>query len=146
MMAQTHYKQLERARQRVLELLHYYKNRLGYRTRTELAVAIVEQLEAEGHFPQADYAFDTGVLSLPLTRLIEGHAKHWVREREGSRHLLWEGQWRRVDDVAAQLRTNHPESFRALQVTGRNGGTKAFGVCTKAVRLKKDGRKRLVIV
>src|SRR5512144_2754222 len=146
MTPQTPYERLEQARQRLLELLHYHKNRLSYRKRTELAVAIVEQLEAAGHFPQADYAFDTGVLSVPLPRLIEGHAKHWVSELECSGHLLWKGQWCRVDDVAAQLRTNHPESFRALQVTGRNGETKAFWVFTKAGRLKKYGRKRLVIV
>lgn len=144
--ARTSYEQIEQARQRVVDLLHYHKNRLSYRKRTELAVAIVEQLEAEGHFPHADYAFDNGVLSLPLTRLIESHAKHWVSELECSRHILWNGQWCRVDEVAAQLRTAHPESFRALQVTGRNGETKAFWAFTKAVRLKRYGRKRLVIV
>jgi hypothetical protein len=146
MTAPTHYEQLEQARQRVVDLRYYHKNRLSYRKRTELAVAIVEQLETEGHFPPADYAFDNGVLSLPLTRLIEGHAKHWVSELECSRPILWEGQWRRVDEVAAQLRTDHPESFRALQVRGRNGETKAFWAFTKAVRLKRYGRKRLVIV
>lgn len=146
MTAQTSYEHIEPARQRVVDWLHYHQNRLSYRQRTELAVAIVEQLEAEGHFPHADYAFDKGVLSLPLTQLIESHAKHWVSELGCSRHIRWKGQWCRVDEVAAQLRTEHPESFRALQVTGRNGETKTFWAFTKAVRLKRYGRKRLVIV
>ena len=30
-------------------------------------------------FPNADYAFDQGVLSRPLTEVIEGSGKHWVR-------------------------------------------------------------------
>jgi hypothetical protein len=39
----------------------------------------------------------------------------------------------------------HPESFRPLTVTCRHGEEKQSGVCTKVVRLKKDGEKRLVI-
>ena len=53
---------LESARQRVIDLLHYHKNRLSYRKRTEIALEIARQLEAEGQFPQAHYAFDNGVL------------------------------------------------------------------------------------
>ena len=66
--------------QRLLELLHYHKHRLEYRKRTEMAVEIVHQLEAEGHFPEAHYAFDNGVLTLELTRRIESRGKHWVSE------------------------------------------------------------------
>src|SRR5512143_276952 len=146
MTAQENYRKLESARQRVLELLHYHKNRLAYRKRTEMVVEIVRQLEAEGQFPQAHYAVDNGVLSLPLTRLIETHGKHWVSELESSRGLQWQGQWRRVDEVAAELRTQHPSSFRRLQVTGRNGEEKTCWVFTKTVRLKRYGRKRLVII
>ena len=56
-----------------------------------MAVDIVRQLEAEGAFPQADYAFDCGVLSRPLTELIEASGKHWVSEIESSRlnSLAW---------------------------------------------------------
>ncbi len=144
--AQENYPNLDAARQRVLELLHYYQNRVGYRKRTDIAVAIVQQLEAEGQFPHAHYAFDNGILCLPLTRLIEAHGKHWVSELESSRGIQWQGQWRRVDEVAAELRTHHPNSFRQLQVTGRNGEEKTCWVFTKTVRLKRYGRKRLVIV
>ena len=146
MTAQANYPELESARQRVLELLHYHKNRVAYRKRTDLAVAIVQQLEAEGQFPQPPYAFDNGVLCLPLRRLIEAHGKHWVWELESSRGIQWQGQWRRVDQVAAALRTQHPSSFRRLQVTCRNGDEKTFWVFTTTVRLKRYGRKRLVIV
>lgn len=146
MTAQDDYTDLESARQRFIDLLHYQKNRLAYRKRTEIAVAIVRQLEAEGHFPQASYAFDNGVLSLPLTRLIEQQGKHWVSELESSRHIQWHGQWRRVDEVAAELARQHPESFRRLSVKRRSGEEKAFWAFTKTVRLKRYGRKRLVIV
>jgi hypothetical protein len=146
MTARDDYPDLESARQRFIDLLHYQKNRASYRKRTEIAVEIVRQLEAEGHFPKAPYAFDNGVLSLPLTQLIEQQGKHWVSELERTRLIQWQGQWRRVDEIAAELGQQHPESFRPLKVTVRNGQAKAFWVFTKTVRLKRYGRKRLVIV
>ena len=143
---QASYAQMEAAHGRLLELLHHLMHRLGYKKRTEIALEIVQQLEQEGHFPQAHYAFDNGVLSLELTRCIEHAGKHWVSELECSRHIQWQGQWRRVDAVAEALRREHPESFRPVRVRCRNGETKPFWVFTKVVRLKRYGRKRLVIV
>ena len=116
------YEQMAEVQQRLLELLHYQEHRLEYRKRTEMALEIVRQIEAEGHFPQAHYAFDTGVLTLDLTRLIDRSGKHWVSEQQ------------------------HPESFRPVKVTCRNGAEKHYWAFTKVVRLKKYGRKRLVIV
>ena len=111
---------MEQVHQRLEELLHYQKNRLAYRKRTEMAVDIVRQLEIEGEFPQADYVFDCGVLSRPLTELIEASGKHWVSEIESSRVILWHEQWQRVDGVAHTLRWEHPESFLPKVVTWQN--------------------------
>lgn len=146
MTAQPSYEQMEAVWQRLIELLHYQKNRLSYRKRTEIVVEMVRQIEAEGQFPKADYAFDNGVLTLELTQVIEAAGKHWVSEIECSRLIQWSGQWQRVDRVAEQLKTEHPESFRALQVRCRNGAIKVYWAFTKTVRLKRYGRKRLVIV
>lgn len=146
MTAQPSYEQMEQLMQRLVELLHHHKNQLSYRKRTEMVVDIVRQVEAEGHFPKADYAFDSGVLTLELTQVIEAAGKHWVSEIECSRLILWNGQWKRVDAVAQQLRQQHRESFRSLSVKCRNGETKQFWAFTKTVRLKRYGRKRLVIV
>ncbi len=146
MTAQPSYEQMEAARQRLVALLHHQINQLKYRKRTEMVVDVVRQIEAEGHFPKADYAFDNGVLTLALTQLIEATGKHWVSEIESSRLVLWHGQWCRVDSVAAQLCDEHPESFRRLQVRCRNGELKQYWAFTKTIRLKRYGRKRLVIV
>ena len=59
---------------------------------------------------------------------------------------MWQGQWHRVDQVAQNLRTNHPESFRYKRVRCRNGESREIWAFTKVVRLRKFGRKRLVIV
>jgi len=139
------YEQMEEARRRVLELLYHRQHQLEYRQRTEIAWDIVQQIEEEGQFPQAHYAFDNGVLHLELTRYIESRGKHWVSEVECSRHIQWYGQWCRVDMVAAELKREHPESFRSISVHCRHGEKKPFWVFTKTVRLKRYGRKRLVI-
>jgi hypothetical protein len=143
---QTSYAQMEQARTRLLELLHYMEHQLAYRKRTEIVVEMVAQLEEEGKFPQADYAFDNGVLTLELTRLIESKGKHWVSELESSRHILWQDQWRRIDEVATELRQKHPENFRPVSVRCRNGVTKQFWAFTKTLRLKRYGRKRIAMV
>src|SRR5262245_29025096 len=127
---------MEQARTRLLELLHYLEHKLAYKKRTEIVVEMVKQLEEEGNFPQADSAFDTGVLTLELTRLIESKGKHWVSEVESSRHMLWKEQWQRIDNVALELRQRHPESFRPVTVHCRNREQKQFWVFTKSVRLK----------
>lgn len=143
---QESYTAIEAVEKRIVELLSYQRNRLAYRKRTEMAVEIVRQIESEGQFPKADYAFDNGVLTLDLTRLIESYGKHWVSEIESSRLINWQGQWRRVDEVAGELRRQHKESFRWLKARKRNGEEQEYWAFTKVVRLKRYGRKRLVIV
>lgn len=51
-----------------------------------------------------------------------------------------------MDEVGAELRQQHPESFRKIKVSCHNGEEKVFFAFTKVVRLKRYGRKRLVIV
>jgi hypothetical protein len=142
---QERYEQLGQARERLLELLHHLHHRREYKKRTEIVVEIVEQIEREGHFPEAHYAFDNGVLTVELTRWLESQGKHWVSEVECSRNILWRGQWCRIDAVAAELRHHAPQSFRPLQVHCRSGETKTFWAFTKTVRLRRYGRKRIVI-
>lgn len=86
------------------------------------------------------------MLTLELTRLIESKGKHWVSEGESSRHILWHEEWRRIEEVAMELRQTHPESYRRVVVRCRNGEQKEFWAFTKSVRLKRYGRKRSAMV
>jgi hypothetical protein len=146
MTKKENYENLEQIGKRLTELLSYRKNQLAYRKRTEIAREIVREIEEEGEFPNADYAFDNGVLTVELTELIESKGKHWVSEIEKNRNINWEGVWRRVDDIAAQLRQEHPESFRYYKVKCRNEKERSFWAFSKVIRLRKYGKKRLVIV
>ena len=140
------YEQMEAAQTRLLELLPHLQPRLAYTKRTEMVVEVVEQLEREGHFPEAPSAFDTGGLTLELARLIANKGNHWVRERECSRQILWHGRWQRLDTIGVTLRQESPQSFRPTQVRCRNGETKTYWAFTQSVRLNRYGRKRIVIV
>ena len=144
--ARESYGQMEHVRARLLEVLHHLQHRFASKKRTAIVVEIVEQLEQEGHFPTAHYAFDNGVLTVELAQVIERQGKHWVSELECSRNVMWRGQWRRIDEVAAELRHHAPQSFRLLRVHCRSGETKTFWAFTKTVRLRRYGRKRIVIV
>jgi hypothetical protein len=85
-------------------------------------------------------------LNSEFTRLIESKGKHWVSELESSRHILWQDEWRRIDEVETELRQHHPESFRKVVVRCRNGEQTEDWAFTKTVRLKRYGRKRIVMV
>jgi hypothetical protein len=146
MTAQDSYEQMSALQNRLLELLDYQKHKLEYKKRTEIALEMVQRIEEEGLFPEANYAFDNGVLTLDLTRYIESRGKHWVSEIECSRHINWSGKWQRVDAISEQLSKEHPESFRHIKVQCRNGEIKDYWVFTRQVRLKRYGHKRLSIV
>jgi hypothetical protein len=142
----TAYASLEAARQRVIELLSYEAHRRAYQSRTDLCLALVTQLEEEGLFPDADYVFDNGVLSRPVTKYLESRGKYWLSEIEKSRNINWKGEWRRVDSVADELRHAHPEAFRKHTATLRNGSIRTCWIFSKVVRLKRYGKLRLFIV
>ena len=86
------------------------------------------------------------MLTVELTRLIERKGNHWVSELESSRPILWQDQWRRIDEVATELGQRHPESCRPVAVRCRNGERKAYWAFTKSVGLKRYGRKRIAMV
>lgn len=146
MTSQDKYKTIEDAMNRLSELVAYQRNRQSYQTRTELLIAIVKQIEAEGQFSTADYAFDAGVCAAELTKIIEASGKHWVSELACSRSVLWFNQWTRIDEVAQSLRSESPQSFRHYRIHQRNGKVKEIWAFSKVLRLKTIGRKRIVIV
>ncbi len=143
---QDEYDSIAAVMERLSELVAYQRNRDAYQTRTELLMAMVRQIEAEGQFPTADYAFDAGVCAAELTTLIEGLGKHWVSELACNRSVLWHNQWTRIDQVAHQLRSECAQSFRHYRIRQRNGEVKEIWAFSKVVRLKTIGRKRIVIV
>jgi hypothetical protein len=122
---------MEAARTRLWALLHHRTQRLASKKRTDIAVERGQQLAHEGHVPQANYAFDTGLLTVERARCIAGVGKQGVSEVACSRHIQWQGHWRRVDAVAAGLRRAPPASLRAGRIRGRTGETKQVWAFTK---------------
>jgi hypothetical protein len=126
--------------------MHYVDHCKSYRKITEMAVDVVRKIEDENHFPQAEYVFDNGVLNLELTREIERRGKQWTSELECSRHINWKGKWVRIDKIAVELKQQHPESFRRIEYKTRSNENKVCWAFSKAVRLKRYGKKRVLIV
>ena len=140
------YQDMEECRKRILELLHYYKDKSEYKKKTELAVIMVKEIEEEGNFPDAVYAFDNGVLNIELTKTIENNGKYWLSEIEKTRNIFWKDHWVHVENIDKELVNTHPESFRHIRIKKRNGKLRDYWVFTKTVRLKKYGRVKLAIV
>lgn len=140
------YPTVNEAIQRVTELLAYDLHRKTYKKHTEMFVEMVQRFEKEGRFPDAVYVFDHGVLSRPVTKEIEAHGKLWLSDFEKSRNIFWQGMWRRVDVVNAQLCQGHPQAFRRYTVSLRNGKTKTYWAFRTVGRVKKYGKKRLFII
>jgi hypothetical protein len=137
---------MEAARGRVWALLPPLLPRLGSKKRTEMAREMVPPLAQEGPVPQAHSAFDHGVLTLERTRGLERVGTPWGSEGEGARPIQGQGQGRRGDAGAAELRREPPERFRPVRVRGRPGNLRQRGALTKGVRVKRTGRKRLGMV
>ncbi len=141
------YNNIKDARTRLLELLHFRKHSVSYKTRPEIAADIVKNIEKNDTFREAPYVFDNGLLSDNLAGIIKREGKQWVSEIEKNRKIIWNNQWTSVHIVAGELAQNHAETaFRPVTIECRNGDKKKFWVFTKVVRLKKFGRLRLAIV
>lgn len=130
---------------RLLELIHYHLHKKSYKNRTQLFKEIVEKLENENYFPHCDYVFDNGILSNPVAMIIEELGKYWVSELEKTRNIFWKEQWVPIFKVDEGLVNKHPEAFRKTIVELRNGQSRTYWIFTKAVRLKKFGKKRIFI-
>lgn len=144
--ARTAYATTEDAHHRLLELLHYDLHQRRYRKITGMASEAVQCLEEEGLFPDAHYTFDNGVLNLPLCQFIESKNRHWVSELEISRHVRWKDCWCRIDVVAEELKQTSPGSFRQLTCETRVGKQRTVWAFSKTLRLKRYGKKRILIV
>ncbi len=139
------YKKKEELYYRMSELLHFRVDQMKYKKRTEQFCEVVQKIEERGEFATANYAFDNGVLTVELTELIESYNKQWVSEVEKSRNFMFNGKYQRVDEIAKLLRTSNPESFRPYKVKQKNGNDKEYWAFTRVLKLKKYGKKRLVI-
>jgi hypothetical protein len=111
-----------------------------------MAVDIVRSVGSRRRVSPSGLCLRCGVLSRPLTELIEASGKHWVSEIESSRLILWQGSGSGWMGSPSGCAKNILRAFAPKVVTGRNGQKRAIWAFTKTVRLKKYGSKRLVIV
>jgi len=107
---------------------------------------LISDLEEKGTYPDAPYILAHPLLTPEIAKLIENAGKHWVGQLEGRCFIQWEGPWRRLEQVAAKLRQESPQGFRAVLVSCTDGTSKMVRIFSRTVRLDHYGRKRIVIM
>jgi len=113
---------------------------------SDVAYALVADLEEKGTFPDAHYVLAERLLTPRLAKLIESVGKHWVGQLEGRCPIQWEGPWLRLEQVAEKLREESPQSFRSSSILDTHEVSRPVYIFSRSVRLDHYGRKRIVIM
>ena len=76
---------------RFIELLSFERNRRQAKTKSQLAVELIDDMEASGVAPTV-YAVDSGLFTPEVIARIEDFKKPWVADSEKNRTLYYKGQ------------------------------------------------------
>ena len=126
---------------RLCELLHFALHRRQAKTKPELAVELIDELEASGVAPNV-YAVDNGLFAPMVIARIEHYGKPWVADSEKNRVLFYKGRRTHCEDFEASL---PDEAFREVTVRIR-GQERTYWAFTCTVRIRKYGKVRLAII
>jgi hypothetical protein len=126
---------------RLEELLAYQRNRLQAKTKSELAVELMNQMEGSGVAPDA-YAVDSGLFTPTIIGHVEQLNKPWVADSEKSRILYSKGKQYNCETFNATLSA---EAFKPITVRlGQQKKTRWVFSCT--VRIRRYGKVRIAII
>jgi hypothetical protein len=126
---------------RLGELLGFELNRQQAKTKSELAVELIDAMEASAVAPEA-YAFDNGLFAPLVIERVEHYQKPWIADSEKNRVLFYKGQRYNCETFKQTL----PEDSFAeitIKVPGRN---RTFWVFTCCVRIRRYGKVRFAII
>lgn len=109
--------------------------RYGFKTKIMLACELVDDAVARG--VPGPFVFDSWFLSPKLTKKTESYNRDWVAPCKSNRLVMIEGKYVQIKEFAKDLPN---DAFHEV-----NMGERSYWVFTKTIRLKKLGRKRIVI-
>ena len=126
---------------RLTELLAYQRNRLQAKTKSELAVELIDHMEKSSFAPNA-YAVDSGLFTPTIINRVEALNKPWVADSEKNRILHYKGSRYNCQTFNQTLK---PQAFKEVTVRiGRQDKTRWIFSCT--VRIRRYGKVRLAII
>ncbi len=131
----------EAFRVRLMELLCYQRNRLAAKTKNDLAVELIDAMEASAFAPNA-YAVDSSLFTLSVTERIEYYNKPWVADSQKNRVLFYKGERYNCETFEQTLPL---DAFREINLTIR-GNNRTYWVFTCCVRIRQYGKVRLTII
>jgi hypothetical protein len=127
--------------QRLMELLCYQRNRMEAKTKSELAVELIDAMEASAFAPNA-YALDSSLFAPDVIERIQHYKKPWVADSKKNRILTYKGQRYNCETFEQTLPL---DAFRKITLTIRKS-PRTYWVFTCCVRLRQYGKVRMAII
>ena len=126
---------------RLMELLSFSLNRLEAKTKGQLAVELIDEMEASLIAPNA-YTVDSSLFVPEVIERIEHYHKPWVADSRKNRVLFYKGQRYNCETFEQTL---PDDTFREITIKIR-GYERTFWVFSCCVRIRRYGKVRLAII
>jgi Transposase DDE domain len=126
---------------RLVELLAYDLHRRQHKTKPQLAVELIEQMDASEMAPDV-YTVDSALFAPAVIEAIEKYGKPWLADSEKTRLVFWQGQTFNCETFA---QSRPDQAYRPVRLT-RRGQEKTYWVFTCVVRIKKYGQVRMAVI
>lgn len=128
-------------RRRLLELLNYELHKRQAKTRSQLTVELIDEMEASDVAPNA-YAVDSSLFTPVVIGRIQQTDKPWVADSQKNRILYYKGQEYNCETFQ---QTIPKESFKKVAVSVRYKEHTRW-VFTCSVRIRRYGKVRFAII
>jgi len=127
--------------QRLIELLCYQRNRMSAKTKSDLALELILEMEASAFAPNA-YAIDSSLFTPSVIQRIEHYKKPWVADSKKNRVLFYKGKQYNCETFKQTLPL---DAFREITLTIRKS-KRTYWVFTCCVRIRRYGKVRFAII
>jgi hypothetical protein len=128
-------------RKRLMELLSFQVNKEQAKTKSQLAVELIDAMEASDVAPNA-YVVDSSLFTPLVIGRIQQTGKPWVADSQKNRILYYKGQKHNCETFQ---QTIPKESFKKVTVSVRHEERTRW-VFTCAVRIRRYGKVRFAII
>jgi hypothetical protein len=128
-------------RQRLMELLSFQSHKEEAKTKSQLAVEMIDEMEASDIAPNA-YAVDNSLFTPLVIERIQQSAKPWLADSEKNRVLYHKGQEYNCETFQ---QTIPKELFKKVTVSVRHKEHTRW-VFTCSVHIRRYGKVRLAII
>jgi len=128
-------------RRRLLELLSFQLHRQQAKTKSQLAVELIDEMESSGVAPNA-YAVDSSLFTPPVIERIQQSDKPWVADSAKNRVLYYKSQQYNCETFQQTI----PKESLAEVTVCINGQERTRWMFSCSVRIRRYGKVRFAII